>query len=305
MTAFNKTLRGIVAIIASQLAFLLNDTLIKLASETLPMGEIIFLRGILCAVFVGAAVIYTGLHRKIFMAAHQMVLWRGLGELGGTFFYLIALFNMPIANAAIIFQAVPLSATAGAALFLGETVGWRRWMAIIVGFIGVVLVVRPGLTGFDAYGLLVLVSVLFVSLRDLSTRAMPLAIPNLLVAFSAALLVAAMGALLGLAEEWVWPGWVAWLQLAGAAALLAVGYLTAIAAMRLADMSVTAPFRYIAVVFAIALGFLVWSEVPDALTLIGSAIIVCAGLYTLYRERAVKGPGAPLNAAPATVPPAT
>ena len=103
---------------------------------------------------------------------------------------------MPIGNATIIFQAVPLTVTAGAALFLGEAVGWRRWAAIVIGFLGVVLVVRPGLSGFDVFGLLVLVSVLFVSFRDLTTRAMPSAIPTLLVTLVTAVAVTIMGALM-------------------------------------------------------------------------------------------------------------
>ena len=218
---------------------------------------------------------------------------------------MIALFNMPIANATIIFQAVPLSATAGAALFLGEKVGWRRWLAIVVGFLGVLLVIRPGLDGFDAFGLLVLVSVLFVSLRELSTQAMPNATPGLLIALSAALMVATMGLGVGLTEDWTLPGWLHFLQLAGAGFLLAIGYFTAIDAMQLADMSLTAPFRYVAVVFAIAIGYLVWGDVPDAMTLLGSAVIVGAGLYTLYRESKMKGSGAALTAAPATLPPQT
>ena len=114
------------------------------------------MRGLFAAIFIGAAVIAAGLHRQIHIIIDKLVIWRGLGEVGGTFFYLIALFNMTIANATIIFQAVPLSATAGAALFLGEKVGWRRWIAIALGFVGVVLVIRPGLDGFDAFGLLVL-----------------------------------------------------------------------------------------------------------------------------------------------------
>src|SRR5688500_2814985 len=101
MTSFGHALRAIVAVVASQPAFLLNDTLIKLASTTLPMGEIIFLRGFFAAAFIGAVVVATGVHRKLRLLFHGMVLWRALGELGGTFFYLIALFNMPIANATI------------------------------------------------------------------------------------------------------------------------------------------------------------------------------------------------------------
>jgi drug/metabolite transporter (DMT)-like permease len=305
MIAQDRTLRGIVAIVASQLAFLLNDTFIKVTSERLPLGEIIFLRGIFAMSLVGAGIFALGLHRQFLSLANRFVAWRTCGELGGTVFYLLALFQMPIATATIIFQAVPLTVTGGAALFLNEKVGWRRWAAIGIGFLGVVIVIRPGLDSFDAFGILVLVSVLFVSLRDLATRAVPSAIPTLIMTFLAAGTVTLMGVVIGFTERWVVPGIPDLLRLAGAGVFLAVGYFTAIAAMRLGDMSVTAPFRYVAVVFAIAIGFVVWGDVPDALTILGSMIIVGTGLYTLYRERRTKAPGAPLVAAPAAIDPPT
>ena len=283
-SSFRRNLRGIAAIVASQLGFLFNDVLIKLVSERLPLGEIIFLRGVFACVFIGALTVALGQHRWIHLLADRLVGWRIVGEMGGTFFYLIALFKMPIGNAMIIFQAVPLAVTAGAALFLREPVGWGRWAAILAGFFGVLVVIRPGLTGFDAFGLLVLASVLFVSMRDVVTRAMSAAIPALGVSLATAVAITFMGALIGTGEAWSVPGWLDLASLAAAGALLAVGYFTAIVAMRLGELSVTAPFRYSAVVFAIAIGFLVWGDVPDAVTVLGSGVIVAAGLYTLYHE---------------------
>ena len=297
MSAFAHSLRGVIAIVASQFAFLLNDTLVKLVSDALPLGQIIFLRGLFAAALLAPLAIATGLHRSLPHLWHRMVSWRVVGELGGTLFYLSALIHMPLANATIIFQAVPLTVTGGAALFLREAVGWRRWTAIVIGFVGVVMVVRPGLSGFDPYGLLVLASVLFVSMRDLTTRAMPAVTPTLLVTLATAVAVAIMGALLGLTEDWVRPSVTHSIQLAGAAIFLSIGYATSILAMRLGEMSVTAPFRYVAVVIAIALGFVVWRDVPDAMTVLGSAVIVSAGLYTLYREQRTKNSRAALAAA--------
>jgi drug/metabolite transporter (DMT)-like permease len=301
MRAGQRALRGIAAMIASQFAFILNDTLVKLASAKLPMGEIIFLRGVFASLLIGALAVAMGLHRDLARLARPMVAWRTAGELGGTFFYLLALFQMPIANVTIIFQAVPLTATAGAALLLGEAVGWRRWTAI--GFLGVLLVVRPGLSGFDAYGLFVLVSVLFVSVRDLSTRTMPSAVPTILLTLVTAVAVTAMGGAIGLTEAWLVPDRTTLLQLGGAAVLLAIGYFMVIAAMRLGEMSVTAPFRYVVVAFAVAIGFVVWGDVPDGLMLLGAAIIVSTGLYTFYREAKVRGRRAPAPVATPAPPP--
>jgi drug/metabolite transporter (DMT)-like permease len=302
--SFASAMRGISAMVTCQLAFLLNDTLNKLASESLPMGEIIFIRGVCATLLVGAIIVALGLHRKLPLLLNRLVGFRVIGELGGTFFFLLPLFHMPIGNVMIIFQAVPLTVTAGAALFFGEGVGWRRWAAVIVGFIGVVIVVRPGLSGFDAYGLLVLVSVLFVAFRDLATRAMPFAIPTLCLTFATAASVTAMGGVMGLAEDWVLPSARNLAEVGGASVLLTIGYITSITAMRNGDMSLTASFRYVGVVFAITSGYLVWGDVPDLPTIAGSLIIIAAGLYTLYREHKVAR-GRPLVTAPAAIDSAT
>ena len=285
MAPVSRSLPGIAAIVAAQLAFLLNDALVKLVGDSLPMGEIIFIRGAAAVVAIAVVAVAMGVHRRISELRNKLVAWRILGELGGTFFYLAALFKMPIGNVVIIFQAVPLTVTAGAALFLSEVVGWRRWAAILVGFAGVLMVVRPGLAGFDVYALLVLVSVLFVSMRDLTTRAMPVAVPTVLVTLATAAAITAMGALYGLTEQWLWPTALQLGQLCAAAILLAIGYATAILAVRLGEMSVTASFRYVAVIIGIALGYYIWGDVPDAMTILGSLVIIAAGLYTLYRER--------------------
>lgn len=302
--SFASSLRGITAMVVCQLAFLLNDTLNKLASESLPMGEIIFIRGLCATTLVATIVFALGLHRKLPLLWNRLVGVRVIGELGGTFFFLLPLFHMPIGNVMIIFQAVPLTVTAGAALFFGEAVGWRRWTAVALGFVGVVIVVRPGLAGFDAYGLLVLVSVLFVAFRDLATRAMPLVIPTLCLTLATAAGVTVMGGLMSFGEDWVVPSVTVSTQVAGASVLLTIGYVTSIIAMRNGDMSLTASFRYVGVVFAIAAGYLVWGDVPDLPTLAGSLVIVAAGLYTLYREHKVAR-GRPLITAPAAIDSAT
>jgi drug/metabolite transporter (DMT)-like permease len=269
------------------------------------MGEIIFVRGVFATLLIGSVVVALGLHRKLWLLMHRLVAFRVIGEVGATFFFLLPLFHMPIGNVMVIFQAVPLTVTAGAALFFKEAVGWRRWAAVAVGFLGVVLVVRPGLSGFDAYALLVLVSVLFVAFRDLATRAMPLAIPTLCLTFATSASVMIMGGLIGLREDWIVPSIKDFAQVGGASVFLILGYITSILALRHGDMSVTASFRYVGVVFAMVAGFLVWGEVPDLPTIIGSIIITAAGLYTLYREHKVARAGQPRVAAQASIDAAT
>jgi drug/metabolite transporter (DMT)-like permease len=290
--------------LVSQLAFIFGDTFVKLAGDTLPMGEILFVRGCFCTVLVAAAVLAFGVHREFHRLRSRMVFWRMIGELGGTFFYILALLHIPIAQTTIIFQAVPLAATAGAALFLREVVGWHRWSAILLGFIGVLLVLRPGLTGFDAYASVVLISVAFIAFRDICTRAMPVDTPTLPLTALTAAAVTTMGGCIGLGESWILPSTAALLYLAAAAVFLAIGYFTVIVAMRLGELSATAPFRYVAVIFAVAIGFLVWGDVPDVLTIAGALIIVAAGIYTLCFEshRRRSGPAASSMSA-ASLPP--
>ncbi len=299
MSNFRQNARGIAAIMISSFFFIANDALVKLADEELPTGEIIFLRGLASTVLVGAILLATGGLTDWRRVISRIVFWRTAGEIGGTLTYLNALFHLPIANATTIMQAVPLSATVGAALFFGERVGPRRWTAIAVGFVGVLIVMRPGFAGFDAYALWALVAVGFVTLRDLSTRAIDRAIPALLITGFTCLALTIVGAGLGLAETWVWPGTGTWLEVGGAGVALVVGFAAIIVAMRNGDLSVVAPFRYFLVVWATLWGVLVWKQVPDGLTLLGMAVIVAAGVYTFHRERRLQQD---LRRAPATGP---
>jgi drug/metabolite transporter (DMT)-like permease len=192
---------------------------------------------------------------------------------------------MPIGNINAILQVVPLMITAAGALFLGEEVGWQRWIAIAVGFAGVLVIVRPGFGGFDVWGLLALASMLFIVLRDMSTRVTQRSLHGLLIAWVTAIAVGLSGAVYGLGEVWPTPGLPELARLACASLLVVAGYLTAVQAMRHGDISVVAPFRYMVVVWAIIVGFLVWAEVPDMPMLIGTTVIIASGVYTLYRER--------------------
>jgi drug/metabolite transporter (DMT)-like permease len=302
MATYRDNLVGIVAMTASTAAFIANDTLVKLTSDDLPLGEIIFIRSVIAVTLVGVIIAVTGDWRNWRMAGNPAVGLRTLGEVAATILYLTALFNMPIANSTTILQVVPLAATAGGAIFLGDRVGWRRWTAILVGFLGVLIVVRPGLAGFDAYALLVLAAMLFVTLRDLATRAIPNAMPTLLVTFVSLVALLVTGAALGLGETWVMPDGRHLLMLAGAAIVLSAGFVTIIVALRIGDMATVAPFRYSNIIWAIVIGFVVWNEVPDAFMLLGTALIIGTGVYTFYRERALRKAGRPVPEVSEAVP---
>lgn len=292
MATYRDNLVGIVTMTASSAAFITNDTLVKLANEDLPLGEIIFIRSVFAVVLVGAIIGFTGDWRSLPMARRPAVVLRTCGEVGATLLYLTALFHMPIGNSTTILQVVPLAATAGGAIFLGDKVGWRRWTAILVGFLGVLIVVRPGLDGFDAYALLVLGAMLFVTLRDLATRAIPRTTPTLLVTFISVAALLATGAALGLTEDWVMPDLTHFAMLASAAVALSTGFVMIIIALRVGEMATVAPFRYSNIIWAILVGYLIWNEVPDWITLVGTALIIATGVYTFYRERTLRKAGA-------------
>jgi drug/metabolite transporter (DMT)-like permease len=218
---------------------------------------------------------------------------RALCEMMATLTFLGALVHMPLANASAVLQALPLAVTMGAALFLGERVRWRRWLAIAIGFVGVMVIVQPGYEGFTVFSLLALLCVVFAAARDLLTRSIPGDVPTLLVSSVTTVLVTTLGGVLTLfSGDWtpVTPR-VAGL-LGGAAVLLVIGYHFIIMAMRQGDISFVAPFRYTALVWALALGYLVFGEVPGVAMIVGASLIVLSGLYALYRERAV-GEGKP------------
>jgi drug/metabolite transporter (DMT)-like permease len=276
--------RGIIMMVLSNLAFIINDTWIKLASEGLPTGQILFVRGTFAFLVILGVVVLTGAYREWRSVCNRLVAWRTVGEICATLLYMYALFNMPIANVSAIGQIVPLMTTAAAAVFLAEPVGWRRWVAIAVGFFGVMLIMRPSLSGFDIYSLAALASMAFITLRDLVTREFHRGTSTLLVIAVTALAIALAGGSLSVVEEWTWPDARQWLLLGAAAVLLTCGYGSSILAMRLGAMAVVAPFRYSGIIFAVIIGFLVWGDVPDLLTLIGTVIVVATGVYTFRRE---------------------
>lgn len=270
--------------LAAMAFFLANDTMVKLAGADLPTGQIIFLRGLMASGFVFVWAWLAGALRAWRLVFDATVAWRIAGEVLATLLYLSALMLMPIGNITAILQVVPLAATAGSALFLGEHVGWRRWSAAMVGFAGVLLIVRPGAEGFNWASLLALASVAFIVLRDLTTRQVNRQMPALLLTLASAVAVTIMGAALGILEDWrpVSPANLS--LLAASAAFLLGGYMTIIIAMRSGDVSVVAPFRYSIIVWALLSGYLVWGDLPKPVTLLGIFIVVTAGIYTFQRE---------------------
>ncbi len=271
--------------LAAMAAFILNDAVLKLAAENLPTGEIIAVRGVMATVLVFVIAYATGVIRGLHRLLQSAILIRVGAEVVAALTYLSALFHMPIANVTAILQATPLAVTAAAAVFLGERVHWRRWLAAIVGLAGVLMIVRPGLASFTWWSVVALGGVAAITLRDLITRRIDPGTPSFLVAAFTMPVVALMGFALGPFEQWVVPSARDLGLLACAAVLVLVGHYLIILAMRAGDVSAVAPFRYSIIVWAILLGIAIWGEFPDAMSLAGTAIIIGAGIYTFSRER--------------------
>ncbi len=295
MRSASDTSRGLVAMNFAMFCFIASDAMVKYITFTLPLGEAIFLRSGIATILVAVVVAWTGTWRAWRSMFDPRIALRLIGEAGATGFYLVALVHMPIANVTAVFQITPLAMTAGAALFLGEKVGPRRWTAIAVGFVGVMVIVRPGLAGFDAWSIAVLIAVGFVVVRDISTARLSSAAPSSLVTLATALTVTGLGLAMWPFEhlmsdnvEWVVPS----PALAGLLSINAItllgGYVGLLMATRLAETSVIAPFRYTLLVWSFLFGVVVFGQYPDMATVIGGAIVVATGLYTFHRERSLR-----------------
>lgn len=297
-------MRGAIFMTVAMAGFTINDSFSKLASASMNIGQLMLVRGLFASTLILLLAWHKGALRGPRMALHPMVLLRMVGEIGGSVCFLSALPHLPLANISAVLQALPLAVTMGAALFLGESVGWRRWLAIASGFGGVLIIVQPGLEGFNTFSLLVLLSVAFCALRDLATSKIPAHVPSLFVSTITSLVVMVTGAVT-LVPFGGWtpmsPGTTA--LLVGAGVLVLIGYQGIIMAMRVGEISFIAPFRYTALLWAITLGIVLFGDIPGLAMLSGATVIVISGLYTLYRERiAGKGRPATESTSPAMAP---
>lgn len=281
----SPNIRGAIIMAASMLAFVLNDGMMKYLFADMTIYQAVFLRGVLTIPIIALIAIYRRqLLVRISWRDGKIVIMRVAGEVGATVLFLTALANMPLANVTAILQALPLAVTMAAALFLGEAVGWRRWTAILVGFTGVMIIVRPGMDGFSIYSLYALAAVACVTLRDVATRKLSPSVPSLFVALVTAIAITLLGLVMLPTIVWAPTNDTHWIVLAGAAAAIVFGYLFSIMAMRAGDISFVAPFRYTAMVWAIIMGVLLFGDWPDLMTLIGTGVVVATGMYSFHRE---------------------
>ena len=266
-------------------AFVSNDTLLKLLSQELPVGTLIFVRGVFASLVLFAATAFSGGLPKLPQMFSRNVIIRSLTDVISTILFISALVHMPIGNLTSVVQAAPLAVTALAAIVLKERVGWRRTLAMATGFLGVMLIMKPSTGGFDRYSVMALMVVAGVAVRDILTRRIPASVPALIVALANSIFVV-IGAfgLAWLEGGLVIPRGYQMVHLAAAGVFLSLGYLFMVQTLRYADISASATIRFSVVLWALLSGVTIFGEWPDRYAIVGILFIVGAGVYTLHRE---------------------
>lgn len=287
MSQAQKNLRGIIAMMLAMGLFVINDTLVKLARVHWEAGQIMAVRGFFGLVIMAIWLRQSGALSKLGLVLRPSLLGRGALEAAIAAAFITALGFMPLAEITAILMLAPLLITALSMIFFGEKVGWRRWSAVVVGFLGMLLVVRPGDGAFPLFALaLAFASVLGVAARDITTRRLPLDVPTAVIALMSIIGTTLAGVTLSLFGD----GWrpitpQLALIIAAAALFVALGNYSIVAACRDAELSVVSPFRYVVIIWAVLLGILVFGDWPSYVALAGIGLIGASGLYTLHRER--------------------
>jgi drug/metabolite transporter (DMT)-like permease len=277
--------RGSLYMVGAMAGFAVEDMFLKAAAQLMPTGAVITLFGL------GGMAIFAALtlarHQPLLppaMRSRPMLIRSGF-EITGRLFYALAITLTPLSVASAILQATPLVVVAGAAILFREVVGWHRWLAILAGFGGVLLIIRPGWAGFDALSILAVIGLIGFAGRDLATRAAPLQLSNMQLGVAGFLMLTLAGIVILVVNGDYAPPTPAGLGLVALATIVGVAAYTALtAAMRTGEVSAVTPFRYTRLLFALILGVAIFGERPDAMMLAGSAIVVASGLYVLTRN---------------------
>lgn len=280
-----ENLRGCLFMLLAMASFAIGDAILKHVSGHLPLSQILVIRGAIAALALSILAAALGQLRPLNTVLKAPFLTRLFGEVIATGFFLTALFNMPLANASAIMQALPLTVSLGAAYFFGEAIGWRRIIAITIGLVGVLLIVQPGLEGFNLYSIYCLLAVCGTTIRDLATRKLDADMPSLFVSLVTVIVIIIFGAALSWFQPWQPASIKDVATLSIASVFLMIGFFSIVSAMRVGEVGVVTPLRYSVLLFAVIIGYSFFDEIPDLLTVIGSIIVVASGIYTLYRER--------------------
>ena len=272
----------------SMAGYVTNDAIMKLVGPDLGLAQSIFIRGLFCSGLIICIFLITTKQLSDLRCNFVIVIGRSILDLLATIFFLTALLNMPFANVNAILQALPLTVAIAASIILKETFGRKRTLAILIGLGGVLLIIKPGTDGFNYYSVLAILAVLSVTFRDLLTRKIPYKVPGIFIALSTSVMVTgSTGIYLAIIGEWQSMPLKMMVLLGFASLFLLLGYYFSIEAMRYGSVSFVSPFRYTLMIWALLLGYLVFGDTPDNLSIVGMLLVTMTGIFTLYREAQV------------------
>jgi drug/metabolite transporter (DMT)-like permease len=276
--------RGAMFMTASMAGFAVEDVFVKAAAHSLPLGQVLLTIGIVGMLIFTAMAVRQGEAMLPAAFLSRPMLIRSAFEVTGRLFYGLAITLTALSTTSAILQATPLVVVAGAALVFGERVGWQRWLAVLVGFIGVLVILRTG-ADFSMLSLLAVVGLLGFAGRDLATRAAPKGLSNRqLGALGFAMLATAGAILLTITGGAKIPDLRGVGCLAGGTVFGTLGYHALTSAMRTGAVSAVTPFRYTRLIFALILAMALFGERPDLATWIGAALVVGSGIFALTRR---------------------
>ena len=268
------------------LTYVINDAFMKLLFSEIALFQAIFLRSLITVLPILVMTWITKVAiRNLSYLNKRLLLVRVSAEVCATIAFLLALKHMPLANVTAILQALPLAITMAAGLFLSEPVGWRRWIAILLGFTGVLIIVRPGLEGFNIYSLSALAAIFFITVREIFTRKLTSKVPTITVALSTVIGIGMFSGIMMIGTEWQPVSASSWLLILGAGVSVLIATFLSVMAMQTGEISFVSTFRYTAMLGAIGVGILIFDDWPDQLTLVGTLIIVLTGIYSFHREQ--------------------
>lgn len=280
-------LTGTLWMILSMAGFAVEDSMVKATAAHMPVGQVLLLFGVGGA--IGFAILARIWGERLFLpeALSRTMIIRAGFEISGRLFYILALSLVPLSTATVILQATPLVVVAAAALIYKEQVGWRRWSAIFIGLIGVIIIIQPGAEGFSLLSLLAVIGMLGFAGRDLASRAAPAALGTSALGFYGfgSIIVAGLAFSIWDGQAFVMIPLQACLYLIGAVLSGLLAYSSLMKAMRTGEVSAVTPFRYTRLLFGVGLGFLLFREIPTLSVWIGSALIVTSGLFILWRGK--------------------
>lgn len=282
-------MRGAFLMMGAMAAFVVNDTILKAVGLNMPLPQLLAIRGALTTLVLALVAWRSGIFQlRIPRRDRGLILLRTICEVAAAYFFISSLLRLDLAVATAILLVLPLTVALSAAIFLKEPLGWRRLLAILIGFCGMLLIVKPGPSGLSHAAWLALAAVVCITVRDLAARRISKEVPSLTAALAAAFGVSLSGFIAMTGQSWVTVSAIDFGFLVLAAVSVACAYACSVATMRYGEVAFVTPFRYTALLWALILGLIFFGEWPDMLTLIGSAILVATGIFTLYRETRAK-----------------